>query len=281
LGGEIKQDEKDTYRKTVMEYFDVSYKQRFFGVFLFEFILPYFLGGFLIVGIVYSVSVMNAFSGGIIVPAILTGIFIYDGTYLHFLRQIIKGLWIVNLQNDGIYGKKFWYKCFVRQKKFAEWDEIEEVRFIGGGLRKQNTNMGYIKLFKKDGTSFIICFFGVSPTNREYFFSKFMGEDGHGYNLEMMGIIAWKVGIEKFKNFPPLEGEPEVKMSRVKYILSIEGIRRVVRLIKEKKCKAVEHYNVEDYRENTTENKSTEEYYSNKELEEMKKDMDRFRKNFD
>ncbi|NPU99803.1 MAG: hypothetical protein HPY53_00320 [Brevinematales bacterium] len=223
-----------------MAQINVSYKQRPMGVFLFEFILPYFIAGFLIILLVYGIFIAGTFSGAFILPLVLTFWCVYTGEYPHFITQIITGLWNVTLKNDGIYGKKFWYRIFIGEKKFAEWNEIEEVRFIAGGLRKQNTNMGYLKFHKRDGTSFIICFFGVSPTNYNYFFSKHMGEDGYGYNLEMISIIAWKIGIDKLKDFPLLEGAPEVRYSRVKIIFAMEGIQRVVNLIKEGKCKSVQ-----------------------------------------
>ena len=117
--------------------------------------------------------------------------------------------------------------CFAKPKLLTRWEEIDSVI-----LRKYplslNDNNGYVNIIKKDGKKFHISYHGFTPDNVTILDEKkiLWNETDKGLCTELFGIIAWKIGIDKFKGF---DNEEKKALNGVrKNTLSIEGFRRVI-----------------------------------------------------
>ena len=95
----------------------------------------------------------------------------------------------------------------------------------------------YIRIIKKDGKHFDISAVYVKPYNPMKFFGQNAKAFDNGNNRwtvgELLGIIAWKIGIDKLVGFP--EKEEYNSSGRRLHIFSMDMIEKVVKEIEEGK----------------------------------------------
>lgn len=161
---------------------------------------------------------------------IFYGIILYgflQGWYQHSIQTIFVSLWHSWLAEDGIYGMRFFERFYIfkTSRLLAKWVDIEKVELR---TYRFNRSMGSLLIFLKNGKKFRISFFRVLPYNHKYYkLEEFKQGKDEGISLELAGIIAWKIGINKFYNLPEEEGVTST--GNRENMISVEGIQRVVR----------------------------------------------------
>ncbi len=213
-----------------------KYTQPFLSWLISEFGGSWGLFGFFIGGLWFVVSNNSANLSAVL------GVFTF---FLFCLMSLLIGLFQRSLDvmlfspakvwvtKDGIYGKSMFARYFLyfsKPRLLAKWEDIEKLIWKMYPL-SLNDNNGYVVFFKKDGTKFHISYHGFTPSNITILDEKkiLWNETDKGLCTELFGIIGWKIGFDKFKNFY----EEELKASNGvrKRTMSIEGFKRVVQSI--------------------------------------------------
>ncbi len=161
--------------------------------------------------------------------------FFYLGYYQHSIRAITVGIWSTIVTPVGIYGKRFWEKVlfFLPYRLLARWEDIERVEYHRSSYSSQDHHIGFIRVIRKDGKKFSIIFRTIAPYSWSgYGFRIEEHEKGSnkGVVSELVGIIAWKVGINKLIGFP--EEEKISNLGKRTRILAYPTISQVVSEIK-------------------------------------------------
>jgi len=211
-----------------------KYAQPFFTWLIIEFGMPWGLFAILVVGLGYFIYVrkFSFLSFLILLSFNLSELLI--GLYQRSIDVLLFSPSAIWVARDGIYGKSMferYFLYFAKPRLLARWEEIEKVV-----LKKYpfnlNENTGYAEFFRRDGKRFHISYHGFSPVSRGFYNEEkriLWNETDRIICTELFGIIAWKVGLDKFKDFP----QEELKASNGvrKRTMSIEGIRRVIQSI--------------------------------------------------
>ena len=205
-----------------------KYTYGIIGWFLFELVLPLFPLFMLGFG-TYFCILNNKFSGGLYLFGVMLLGALYLGSYPSLIRSLTVSIWTTVLTKEGIYGKRLWGKAlfFRPYPLLTTWGEIEKVEFHKPLL---NWTMSYVKIYRNDGKKFIINIFGVKPYNwMTYRPEKYYQGKDRGINLEMLGIIAWKTGLEKMVKFP--EKSKRNMVGGRMFDLSMEGMQGIIEAI--------------------------------------------------
>lgn len=200
----------------------------FFSWLMFSFYIPWGVFAIATLIILYDIIKLYFQIDHLLVLLPLTYGFL-QGWYHHSIESIIVSLWHTWLAEDGIYGMRFFERFYILKKTrlMAKWEDIEKVVFKAYHF---NRSMGSIRIYLKNGNKFRISFFRVTPYNWSYYnIQKFNEGSDEGISLEMAAIIAWKVGVDKLEGFP--ENEGVTSTNKRENIISIEGIRRVIRVL--------------------------------------------------
>ncbi len=207
------------------------YVQPFFPWLITEFGSPWWFVIFLSISLIETAFGKKFYVGftltflGFILLSLLIGL------YQRSLDVLLFSPGVIYVAKDGVYGKSFLGRLFLpssRPRLLAKWEDIERVE-----LKKYpfnlSKNTGYVEFIKKDGKKFHISYHGFAPVSKGFYDAEWKilcNETDRTICTELFGIIAWKIGIDKFKGF---DNEEKKALNGVrKNTLSIEGFRRVI-----------------------------------------------------
>ena len=205
-----------------------KYTYGIIGWFLFELVLPLIPLFVAVWGTIFYIN-QAKFNMYIIYIYLLTLWALYLGSYPSLIRSLTVSIWTTVLTKEGICGKRLWEKAlfFRPYPLLTAWDEIEKVEFHKSFF---NWTISYFRIYRKDGKKFVVNCFGVKPYNWMTYRPEqyYQGKD-RGINLEMLGIIAWKIGLDKMVKFP--EKSKRNMVGGRMFDLSMEGMQGIIEAI--------------------------------------------------
>jgi len=213
-----------------------KYTQPFLAWLITEFLGSWGIFAILIWGLSYFIYVRRFSFSSFLILFCLSLLSLSIGLFQRSIDVLLFSPSAIWVTKDGIYGKSMferYFLYFAKPRLLARWEEIGEVVLKNYPLCKRYAYIiGYVEFLKKDGSKFHISYHGFAPTSKGFIFEErkiLWNESDKTICLELFGIIAWKVGLDKFKNFP--QEEKKASNGVRKTSLSIEGIRRVIQSI--------------------------------------------------
>jgi len=213
-----------------------AYSQFFLGWLIVDFAIPWAIFG-LFIAFLWS-DILEGFSK--VMPVLNTlALFLmcllclFFGFYQRGIDCLLFSPFKIWVAMDGIYGKGLlrFFLYFTKPRLLVRWEEIEKVVLRSYPFSPYPlSHVGYVEIIKKDGSKLHISIQGTVPSNWRVNDLDFLRDKtDRNFCLELFGVVAWKVGLERFEGFP--EEESQLLNGIRKNPLSMEGFRRVIQSI--------------------------------------------------